>query len=39
MLIDTAHLHAYRAADDIDAAARGEYPDYLQRARVRADTG
>lgn len=40
MLIDTAHLHAYRAADDIDqAAARGEYPDYLTRARVRADTG
>ena len=40
MLIDTAHLHAYRAADDIDqAAARGEYPDYLARARVRADTG
>jgi alkylation response protein AidB-like acyl-CoA dehydrogenase len=40
MLVDTAHLHAYRAADDIDqAAARGEYPDYLTRARVRADTG
>lgn len=40
MLIDTAHLHAYRAAADIDeAAARGVYPDYLIRARVRADTG
>jgi alkylation response protein AidB-like acyl-CoA dehydrogenase len=40
MLIDTAHLHAYRAAADIDeAAARGVYPDYLSRARVRADTG
>ena len=40
MLIDTAHLHAYRAADDIDEAARrGTYPDYLTRARVRADTG
>jgi alkylation response protein AidB-like acyl-CoA dehydrogenase len=40
MLIDTAHLHAYRAAADIDeAAARGEYPDFLTRARVRADTG
>jgi alkylation response protein AidB-like acyl-CoA dehydrogenase len=40
MLIDTAHLHAYRAAADIDeAVARGEYPDYLTRARVRADTG
>ncbi len=40
MLIDTATLHAYRAADDIDqAAARGVYPDVLTRARVRADTG
>jgi alkylation response protein AidB-like acyl-CoA dehydrogenase len=40
MAIDTAHLHAYRAADDIDnAARRDEYPDYLARARVRADTG
>ena len=40
MLIDTAHLHAYRAADDIDeAAARGVYPDFVTRARVRADTG
>lgn len=40
MLIDTAHLHAYRAAADIDAAAaRGVYPDYLTRARVKADTG
>ena len=40
MMIDTAHLHAYRAADDIDrAAASGQYPDVLLRARVRADTG
>lgn len=40
MMIDTAHLHAYRAADDIDnAATRGIYPDMLTRARVRADTG
>lgn len=40
MMIDTAHFHAYRAADDIDdAAARGVYPDMLVRARVRADTG
>jgi alkylation response protein AidB-like acyl-CoA dehydrogenase len=40
MKIDTAHLHAYRAADDIDtAAARGEKLDYLTRARVRADCG
>lgn len=39
-LIDTAHLHAYRAAGDIDeAAARGVYPDFLTRARVRSDTG
>lgn len=38
--IDTAHLHAFRAADDIDnAALRGEYLDYTTRARVRADTG
>lgn len=40
MMIDTAHLHAYRAADDVDdAAARGVYPDMLIRTRVRADTG
>ena len=40
MMIDTAHFHAYRAADDVDgAAARGIYPDLLTRARVRADTG
>jgi len=40
LMIDTAHLHAYRAADDIDqAAAAGVYPDLLARARVRADTG
>lgn len=38
--IDTAYLHAVRAATDIDTwALRGEYPDLLQRARVRADTG
>jgi len=40
MMIDTAHFHAYRAADDVEgAAARGIYPDLLTRARVRADTG
>ena len=40
MKIDTAHLHAYRAADEIDrAAASGQYPDYLTRARIRARTG
>ena len=39
-LIDTAHLHAYRAAADIDeAAARGVYPDFATRSRVRSDTG
>ncbi|MEV4138950.1 acyl-CoA dehydrogenase family protein [Dactylosporangium sp. NPDC049742] len=39
-LIDTAHLHAYRAAADVDeAAARGAYPDFTTRARVRSDTG
>jgi alkylation response protein AidB-like acyl-CoA dehydrogenase len=40
MMVDTAHLHAFRAADDIDAAARrGAKLDYVTRARVRADTG
>jgi alkylation response protein AidB-like acyl-CoA dehydrogenase len=40
MLIDTAHLHAYRAADDIDqAAADGSRLDVLARARIRADNG
>jgi alkylation response protein AidB-like acyl-CoA dehydrogenase len=38
-LIDTAHLHAFRAAADIDdAAAAGEKLGYVARARVRADT-
>ena len=37
-LIDTAHLHAYRAAADIDESAkRGEYPSYLMRTRIRSD--
>jgi alkylation response protein AidB-like acyl-CoA dehydrogenase len=40
MMIDTAHFHAYRAAEDVDTAAvRGVYPDMLTRSRVRADTG
>ena len=40
MLIDTAHLHAYRAAEDIDRFAElGSYPDMITRTRVRADTG
>jgi 3-hydroxy-9,10-secoandrosta-1,3,5(10)-triene-9,17-dione monooxygenase len=39
-LVDSAHLHAYRAAADIDEAAqRGVFPDYTARARVRMDTG
>jgi alkylation response protein AidB-like acyl-CoA dehydrogenase len=38
--IDTAHLHASRAAADIErAAADGVYLDRLTRARVRMDTG
>ncbi|WP_245633896.1 acyl-CoA dehydrogenase family protein [Amycolatopsis jejuensis] len=37
-LIDTAHLHVYRAAADIDEAARlGKYPSYPLRARIRSD--
>jgi 3-hydroxy-9,10-secoandrosta-1,3,5(10)-triene-9,17-dione monooxygenase len=37
--IEGAHLHAYRAADDIDrAAASGEHPDFLARARMRMDS-
>jgi alkylation response protein AidB-like acyl-CoA dehydrogenase len=40
MHVDTAALHSFRAAADIDAAARAsEAMDYLARARVRADTG
>ncbi|MCE0763312.1 acyl-CoA dehydrogenase family protein [Pseudonocardia kujensis] len=37
-LIDAAHLHVYRAARDIDEAARrGENPSYRLRARLRSD--
>jgi alkylation response protein AidB-like acyl-CoA dehydrogenase len=40
MLLDTARLHMYRAAGDLDRfAAAGQVMDYLTRARVRADTG
>jgi alkylation response protein AidB-like acyl-CoA dehydrogenase len=40
MKIESAHLHAYRAADDVDVtAARGEYMPYEARARVRAEGG
>jgi alkylation response protein AidB-like acyl-CoA dehydrogenase len=39
MKIDTAHLHAFRAADDLDsAAAGGRYPDRTLRSRIRTDT-
>ncbi len=39
-LVDTAHLFAYRAAADIDdAAAAGRPMTYVERARVRNDTG
>jgi alkylation response protein AidB-like acyl-CoA dehydrogenase len=39
MKIDTAHLHAFRAADDLDRAARaGEHPALPARARIRLDT-
>lgn len=39
-LIDSAHLHAYRAAAEIDEFARqGIYPDYDARAKSRMDTG
>ena len=39
MKIETARLHAFRAADDLDAyAAGGRHPDLTARARVRADT-
>jgi 3-hydroxy-9,10-secoandrosta-1,3,5(10)-triene-9,17-dione monooxygenase len=39
MKIETGWLHAFRAADDIDTAARsGTYPDVTARARMRTDT-
>jgi alkylation response protein AidB-like acyl-CoA dehydrogenase len=39
MKIETAHLHAFRAADDLDrASTSGRHPDLLERARCRADT-
>jgi 3-hydroxy-9,10-secoandrosta-1,3,5(10)-triene-9,17-dione monooxygenase len=38
MKIETAYLHALRAADDLDNAAQdGRHPDLTARARVRAD--
>jgi alkylation response protein AidB-like acyl-CoA dehydrogenase len=40
MKIDSALLHVYRAADDIDkCAASGGYMDFHNRARVRMDSG
>src|SRR5688572_4455660 len=39
MKIESAYLHALRAADDLDRSARaGEHPDLISRARVRADS-
>jgi alkylation response protein AidB-like acyl-CoA dehydrogenase len=39
MKIETAYLHAGRAADDLDRAAdAGRHPDLTERARVRMDT-
>lgn len=39
-LVDTAHLFAYRAAADIDDAAKaGRTMTYVERARTRNDTG
>jgi Acyl-CoA dehydrogenases len=38
MRIDTAHMHVFRAAEDIDLwAESGEYMSYEARARVRTD--
>lgn len=38
--IDSAHLHAYRIADDIDGfAVRGQRMDLTTRARARASAG
>ncbi|WP_062993214.1 oxidoreductase [Nocardia anaemiae] len=38
MKIETAHLHAYRAADDVQAHAdAGVFPELIARARIRGD--
>lgn len=40
LMIDTAHFHAHRAADDMDsAAADGETLDFFARTRIRGDVG
>lgn len=37
--VETAHLHAFRAAEDIMRYAQaGEFPDIVARARIRADS-
>lgn len=39
MKVDTAHLYALRAADDLDRfAGENRHPDTTARARVRMDT-
>lgn len=39
MKIDTAFLHAFRAADELDRGAQdGQHPDLTARARTRMDT-
>jgi 3-hydroxy-9,10-secoandrosta-1,3,5(10)-triene-9,17-dione monooxygenase len=38
-MIDTARFHVFRSANDIDRAGAGIQPDYLTRARLRADCG
>jgi 3-hydroxy-9,10-secoandrosta-1,3,5(10)-triene-9,17-dione monooxygenase len=39
MMIDTARFHTFRAAADVDRAGAGMQPDYVTRARLRADCG
>jgi 3-hydroxy-9,10-secoandrosta-1,3,5(10)-triene-9,17-dione monooxygenase len=39
MMIDTARFHIFRAAADVDRAGAGIQPDYVTRARLRADCG
>ncbi len=40
MLVETAHLHAYRAADDVyGAAAEGPILTYTDRDRTRVVAG
>lgn len=39
-LVRSAHLHLYSAVAEIDEwAQQGTYPDYLDRTRIRMDTG